>query len=1054
MAKDKLQTVVTAKTVATVPPKGLTISRKDNVFSAAWKIGDKDYGVAQEFAFRTVSATSWTYRSIGKKTTARSETISASQFYPVTTKKISAVKIHVRGCRDKYTKKTTKKNKALGKYTLQTDYIPTMSDWAKEDFAIYPPKAPTLTTTFNTSSSNACTFGWTIPKSESDHYWVYDLKWESVLVKNCNYSEGKNAPWKSTATGYQSGTSTSNTSVTITESNIPIDEKNSYTRWFRAKCRGAGGDSAWAYAKHVYGVPYQATIKSVAVNESSGLNYGITMSWEVDANSYAHPIDKTTCEYNLAVPEAGMVAPDDGWTDATETTDTKGTNASYFATSRLLADDECLFVRVSTMHDIDSNTTNSKPWLAKVGKLSKPENLSVVPNQSNYKATITAENTSEVDDSFLAVVYRASSSPSNPRIIGIIPSGQTSVVVQAPDWSGETSKDFGVFACVGTYTDTIGADGVHDYALNKRMESEIEYDGGTLPSAPTGVTATPTTIPNTIRVTWDWAWDRATGAELSWADHPDAWESTDEPETYTVSNMYTSAWNISGLEAGITWYVRVRLVDESGEDPTYSPWSETYSLDLASAPDVPALTLTPTIITPTGSTTASWAYSTTDGTMQAHATIAEVTTVEGEPFYTEIATAETAQHITLNAKDVGWQAGETHNLVIKVTSASGKQSDDWSLPTPIIIADPLVATVTQTSLQTIPVPEDDEAETTRQQLSLTAMPMTVTVTGAGVGGTTIVAIERAEDYRTQRPDERYNDGFEGETVYLTQRTGEEQITINQGDLIGNLDDGAQYRLVATVMDGLGQSDTADPIEFEVHWTRQALIPSAEVYTDEDGLYARLTPIAPTGWQSGDTCDIYRLSVDRPELIYKGAAFGETYIDPYPTVGNFGGHRFVYMTVNGDYITADNNFAWYDTTDNENDFLDMSVAIIDFGGDRVILEYDMETSSSWKKAFTSTRYLGGAIQGDWSVGVERSGSLAARSIILDDEGTIEKMRRLADYEGICHVRTPDGSSYAANVECSEKQSSQNGGQLAEFDLSITKVDPEGFDGVPLSRWVES
>ena len=25
---------------------------------------------------------------------------------------------------------------------------------------------------------------------------------------------------------------------------------------------------------------------------------------------------------------------------------------------------------------------------------------------------------------------------------------------------------------------------------------------------------------------------------------------------------------------------------------------------------------------------------------------------------------------------------------------------------------------------------------------------------------------------------------------------------------------------------------------------------------------------------------------------------------------------------------------------------------------------------------------------------------------------------------------------------------------EFDLSITKVDPEGFDGVPLSRWVES
>lgn len=1054
MATNKTVTVLDAKTVATVPPQGLTISRKDNVFSAAWKIGDKDYGVAQEFAFRTISATSWTYRGLGKKTTARAETISASQFYPVTKKKISAVKMHVRGCRSPYSTKTNKKNKALGKYILQMDYFPKMSDWAKAEFKIYAPKAPTLTTTFNTSASNACTFGWTIPKSDSDHYWVYDLVWQSVLVKNCNYSSGKDAPWKSTALGYQSGTSTSNTSVTITESNIPIDEKTSYTRWFRAKCRGAAGDSGWAYAKHVYGVPYQATIKKVAVNESSGQNYGITMSWEVDSNSYAHPIDKTTCEYIFAVPTADMgVSPEDNWTDATETTDTKGTNASYFATSRLLQDDECLFVRVSTMHDIEANVTNSKPWLAKVGKLATPSGLSVTPNQSDFTATITAENESEAEGSFLAVVYRASSNPAEERVIGIIPHGQTTAIVQAPDWSEETSKDFGVFACIGTYTYAVGADGVRNYAIDKRMESDITYDGGSLPPAPAGVTATPTTIPNTIRVTWSWSWDKATGAELSWADHADAWESTDEPETFTVSKMYAAAWNISGLEAGVTWYIRVRLVDESGDDPTYSPWSETVDLDLASAPDIPALTLTPTIITPTGSTTASWAYSTTDGTMQAHATIAEVTTVEGEPVYTEIATAETAQHITLNAQDVGWQAGETHNLVIKVTSASGKQSDDWSQPTPIIIADPLVATVTQTSLQTISVPDDDEEETTRQQLSLTVMPLTVTVTGAGVGGTTIVAIERAADFSTRRPDERFNDGFEGETIALIQQQGESQITIDQGDLIGFFDDGAQYRLIATVMDGLGQSDNSDPIEFEVHWTRQALIPSAVVYTDEEGLYSKLTPIAPEDWQIGDTCDIYRLSVDRPELIYKGATFGETYVDPYPTVGKFGGHRFVYVTVNGDYITADNEFAWYDTTDNDNDYLDMGVAIIDFGGDRVILRHDMETSSSWKKAFTQTRYLGGAIQGDWAPGVERSGSLAARSIILENPETIEKMRRLADYEGICHVRTPDGSSYAANVECSEKQSAQNGGQLAEFDISISKVDPEGFDGVPLDRWTE-
>ena len=254
------------------------------------------------------------------------------------------------------------------------------------------------------------------------------------------------------------------------------------------------------------------------------------------------------------------------------------------------------------------------------------------------------------------------------------------------------------------------------------------------------------------------------------------------------------------------------------------------------------------------------------------------------------------------------------------------------------------------------------------------------------------------------------------------------------------------------MDGLGQ--TAETvIPFEVRWAHQALIPDATVYTDQVSMISRLTPIAPEGWVSGDTCDIYRLSVDRPELIYKGAEFGQTYIDPYPTVGPFGGHRFVYVTSDGDYITEDNRFAWIDTTDDDEDFLDLQVTIIDFGGDQVVLEYDMEVSSQWEKDFIQTTYLGGSIQGDWNPAVKRSGSVSARSLVIDDERTIEKMRRLAAYAGICHVRTADGSSYAADVQVSEKQTYQTSGKIAEFDMSITRVDPEAYDAVALSEWEE-
>jgi hypothetical protein len=62
-----------------------------------------------------------------------------------------------------------------------------------------------------------------------------------------------------------------------------------------------------------------------------------------------------------------------------------------------------------------------------------------------------------------------------------------------------------------------------------------------------------------------------------------------------------------------------------------------------------------------------------------------------------------------------------------------------------------------------------------------------------------------------------------------------------------------------------------------------------------------------------------------------------------------------------------------------------------------------------------------------------------------------MRRLATHTGICHVRTKDGSSYAADVQVSESYSMSDGHKLASFSLSITRVDPEELDGMTLAEW---
>jgi hypothetical protein len=567
------------------------------------------------------------------------------------------------------------------------------------------------------------------------------------------------------------------------------------------------------------------------------------------------------------------------------------------------------------------------------------------------------------------------------------------------------------------------------------MESvALEY-GGSIPAAPSNVILSQTATASTIRVVWDWAWDEATSAELSWADHEDAWESTDEPDTYTINNTHASAWNISGLETGKVWYVRVRLASGSGDSETFGAYSDTVSIDLSSAPSIPILVLSSAVITEGGSVVASWAFTSTDGTGQASAEVAEVVGTT----YSVLAEVGGAQNVSIDGAD--WQSGESHLLAVRVTSESGKQSA-WSDAVAVTVAEPLEIAITSTSLVEQTETVDGEERTI---LALTEIPLSVTVTGAGEGGTTRVIIERAEDYHIDRPDESTFNGFEGETIAIYSQTGESTITISNDDLIGHLDDGARYRLIATVQDGLGQSAEA-VLDFEVAWAHQALAPNASVVMDSVNMIAELTPTAPTGAANTDVCDIYRLSADRPTLIYPNAEFGTTYVDPYPTLGEMGGYRFVLRTANGDYITTEDTLAWTDISAS----LDTPENIIDFGTGRALLEFNTDLSHAWAKDFKETKYLGGSIQGDWNPAVSRTGTLNA-VVTADNTDTVEIMRRLATYAGVCHVRTKDGSSYAADVQVSESYAQDSAHKVVSYNLSVTRVDSDGYDGMTLAEW---
>jgi len=1037
----------------TKKPTGLSIVRNGQNFTCSWKIGDKDYGGGQQAQY-SIGGGGWINfndtADIGKTTTKKSFSVSFDVWNPygVGNNKVNRVAFRVRGNRKTYTEGSGKKKKTVN---------PTWSEWSSKEFLLYSPANPTITVA--SASSNATTFTITATKKSDDHNPLHKLEWKTALVIDCNYNDGSQASYGSAS--LVSGTTSGDTVTlvqTITEDSSIFNTGKSYTRWVAVRARGIGGDSDWVYAKYVYAKPNQPTNTSVTTIDVSG-GIEINLRWN-SSGTNSRPLDSIKIEKLTTTPAAGLVPPAGvSWTEVGSISPKDGSDGYKYTETTTPTSDQCIFVRATTVHG--SEKTEGDAVFVKAGTVSAPTNMTLSVVQETFRATIFATNNSAIPDAHMAVVFRGSSI--QEYIAGIIPHGtQSAITIQCPDWSEEDDYAFEIYAFVGTYTKQTRSDNLDSYILSAYagrplLKSASISSTGNVPKAPSGLTLTQTNVAGTIRAKWNWTWSEATGTELSWADHDDAWESTDGPDTYEISNLHTGAWNIAGLATGKRWYVRARFFNGEGDTRIYGPYSEMTAnsvIDLSAPPETPTLRLTDSVITADGQTTAYWAYTTGDGTGQIYAEICTATISAGVITYgSVIAHTETAYNILLNAKELGWTSGNTYNLCLRLSSASGNKSD-WSAVVPITIASPVTCSISSTSLSTITVPADDDDETTRQVLSLTALPLTVNVSGSGNDKTLTVAIERNEDYHIERPDENIFNGYEGETVALLKNSeGSSQAIINLDDLIGPLDDGASYRIIATIKDAYGQSASSAPLVFEVHWSHQALAPTADVAIDEDMHVAFITPYAPSGAISSDTADIYRLSADKPQLIYKGASFGETYVDPYPALGEFGGHRIVFVTANGDYITDDNEIAWYDVKSNDGDEVELEQAIINFGDNEIILSHNIDLSNSWEKDFQETKYLGGSIQGDWNAGVGRKLTLSALAISIREQDIIEAFRRLAVYTGICNVRTPDGSSFSANVMAKEERSHSTGRKMVTFSLEITRVDSEGLDGMTYADWAE-
>ena len=924
----------------------LSITKSGNVLTMTWKLAD--FYDSQE-AYWSIEGQK-VLTTLDGDDTEVSYTIPVSDYFPATSKKLPSVTIGVRGIIN-------------GK----------PGPWVSSTYKFLVPNKPVVT-------KGTLKFIWATDVSfvagKGDPN-VIDVEYQRV---DSTTGTEKQVKWGIDASSSDFTDVTGNNAsgdVSFTETNK--------IEWFRCCARGLNGQSALVYAYHVNAAPYKATNITATIKSTN-----VSVKWKALATA-EHPIDYQYIQYCYATPTSEdskkiPVCPSTGvtWTTGPSNILPKATTQT-FAISQLPPTDKCLFIRICTV--CESYTSISDPVFVMGGKLVAPTLSSVTSDPTTGNTVVTFVNNSTVTLSKMAIIT------SKNKVLATIANGTSTATVH---FIPNNDEMIGLMAFQGSS------------ASKPNMRSDTVFStSGNVPLAPTNVAAVATERAGVAEISWDIPWTDAIGAEISWADHDDAWMSTDVPKTFVVAQRATR-WNVAELVSGVEDFFAVRLYDSAG---VYGPYSQMVSLSFASAPGKPTLTSSAVTIQPGEAFQLSWTYETTDTTDQDYAVIydngVELARVENN-----------SQRLSITP---AWLYGSSHSLTVQTTSKSGYMSS---------VSDPVVITVA--ARPTIsPIASAITSGIVNGVLE--ELPIVMEVTGAGDGGQTTIKIERLKDYFVERPDGSVTDGYGGETIFAVSYSGEGELTINADDLVGAFDDGGEYRLIAIVQDSVGQKAESH-LDFVVNWNHQAEAPTATVTVNATDLTAKLNATAPASYASGDTVDIYRLSADKPELIVKGGDFGTDYIDPYPASN--GGYRFVDITANGDYTTA-TGIAWVD----EDCDLVLKEAVIDFNGERLMVPYNLELASTWEKDFQETKYLNGHVVGDWNVSLSRSGSI--NTLFLKNDPRIAIIRDLAAWNGICHVRTPDGSSYSANVQVSESASYTT--KAVSYTFNITRVDPEGFEG---------
>ena len=489
-----------------------------------------------------------------------------------------------------------------------------------------------------------------------------------------------------------------------------------------------------------------------------------------------------------------------------------------------------------------------------------------------------------------------------------------------------------------------------------------------------------------------------TGYEVSWSDSEDAWQSTDQPNTFNTTG---SSLVIKGLKEGVRYYVQARAYELNIDgDFVYG--------DYSGISDVRPVTTPSTVALDGAGTTArgqalqlSWTYD-TDAEQLAWRLVDADGMVFKSGDSAECATA-------ILPSEYGDAAALT--LHVELTTGGGWASSPQKS---FAFADPPTCGLTV-------------GET------LTAQPLSFTVQ-SDIGDSVAVAVTALGSTGSGLDGDR--DQFAGDTVYSgvhtptwTTSNNVRSATITLPTGLALWDDGA-YRVDVTATDApTGLESPRASAEFAVAWARQAMQPTLTVTRDADARSATITVAAPSNYAMGDRFYLYRVTPDGERLIARGLPYGTAVTDrhaPFTHDGSGLSYFAATRTADGDVCVSED--APYT--------LACKALRLDWGDRYIELPYNIAVDDSFEKDGELRKHMDGTVQPYWNEGVTRKATLSTRLIRFSDADEQELLRDMLQHPGSVFVRTPDGLAFAADIKPGQIEGS--------FDSGAVSVSLEAYE----------